>query len=295
VTTRKNSRSGIHWYAWDPFEWLVETGHLTPTAEAALRRILDHIFRTDRETCSVVDDDQFLAAIAKVSAEEWPDVRRQLIDGAQPLLIKRDGFLQHRRLTEEIKRAAQKSATAQRNGAARGVKPTEPQRRMRRSRVREQRHTVSAAVAKLPTSSRKATRQQQLSASSANAAGTLDDSSAEGDESQNEMKTTANEIEITTTVVAADPIGFVLNVVNAVVPHLAVHRDHVSTWLTEFPDAGWIAAVVCESELSLPAARHASYILGILREKARNSTTCDDPLGYVRFRLNSLRRKRTAA
>lgn len=235
---------------------------------------------------SVIDDDSVLAAIAKVLVEEWPDVRRQLIDGAQPLLIKRNGALQHVRLTEEIERAAQKSATAQRNGAAR--RTGGKQSLARRSRER----TETTMAAEPPVSNGSTTRERTLSSGSAEAGDARGEPSSEGEESQNETK---NEIEITTTVVDTDSIGFVLNVISEVVPHLHFKRDDVASWLDEFPDAPWIAAAICESELSLKAGRHPAYVLGMLREKSRCATSYDDPLGYVRFRLNSLSPNTSAA
>lgn len=113
------------------------------------------------------------------------------------------------------------------------------------------------------------------------------ESDAEADaESTMERKTSS------TLVVTGDAVTFVHGVLTEIAPHLGGTADDVGEWLAIFPDASWVAAAICESELSLRAGRHPAYVLGMLRRKAEDGVDYDgDPLGYVACRLAGRRRQ----
>jgi uncharacterized protein YdaU (DUF1376 family) len=107
---RKN-REGrkLEFFAWYAGTYAAATTHLTREADYAYRRILDHIFIHEQESCRVADDDEMLMAISRCSAREWKAIRRALIDGPSPLLRKDGDWIYSDRLAEEIAKAKDKS------------------------------------------------------------------------------------------------------------------------------------------------------------------------------------------
>jgi uncharacterized protein YdaU (DUF1376 family) len=63
--------SRLSWYKWEPADFLFdeEVQGLTPTAELAYRRLLDHAWLAG--DCSLPDDPGLLAALARVPFEQW--------------------------------------------------------------------------------------------------------------------------------------------------------------------------------------------------------------------------------
>jgi uncharacterized protein YdaU (DUF1376 family) len=112
----------LDFYAWHASVYASKTTHLSREADYAYRRILDHIFIHDQERCRVVDDEATLIAIARCTTDEWPAIRRALIDGPAALLRKQRGYIYSDRLVEEIEKAKDKSE--KRSLAAKGIRST---------------------------------------------------------------------------------------------------------------------------------------------------------------------------
>lgn len=128
--TSRRTLQQLFFFGWNPFRFQHETHHVTPSAEAALRRILDEIFRTDQENARILDDDDYLSAVSRLSRDEWQDIRRQLIDGRRPLLVRdEEGYLSYPPLTEEIRHSQpSRQPTGQTENAERrlGRQPPHP-------------------------------------------------------------------------------------------------------------------------------------------------------------------------
>lgn len=103
----------LEFFAWYEFAYTADTSHLSREEDYAYWRIMREIFRTAQDSCRIRDDDDYLRAVSRASREEWPSIRRSLIDGAKPLLRKhRGGWVSQPRLTKEIRTAQEKSAKA---------------------------------------------------------------------------------------------------------------------------------------------------------------------------------------
>ena len=103
-------KSRLEFYAWYAGDFRRDTQHLTRDERAAYREILDEIFITDQEECSLPDNDEYLARIVQRPLDEWKMMRFALLDGPKPLIGKRlDGRIFSARLQEEIRIAQQKS------------------------------------------------------------------------------------------------------------------------------------------------------------------------------------------
>jgi uncharacterized protein YdaU (DUF1376 family) len=102
----------LDWYAWYPGDFRKDTQHLTRDERHAYRDLIDEIFNTNQESCTLPNDDILLARITQRSVDEWKAMRHALIDGPRPLLQKRGKTIQSKRLTEEIRKAQGKSLRA---------------------------------------------------------------------------------------------------------------------------------------------------------------------------------------
>jgi len=116
----------LDYYAWHARTYAANTSHLSREADYAYRRILDHIFIHDQEKCRVVDDEETLIAIARCTVDEWPAIRRALIDGPAALLKKRGNWIHSPRLVEEIEKAKDKSQKYSKNARSRRSTIAEP-------------------------------------------------------------------------------------------------------------------------------------------------------------------------
>jgi hypothetical protein len=102
--TTKPTRK-LDWFAWYPGDFRKDTQHLTRDERHAYRDLIDEIFNTNQDTCTLPNDDILLARITQRSVDEWKAMRHALIDGPRPLLQKRGKTIQSKRLTEEIRKA----------------------------------------------------------------------------------------------------------------------------------------------------------------------------------------------
>lgn len=261
MSVRTRERPSLHFFAWDPFRWQVETAHLSALAEAALRRIIDDSFRRAQDTGDIEDDDAVLCAVARVSAEEWSKIRIELIDSGRPLLLKKNGRLYHPMLQEEIEISKRRSKTARENrrGGRQNARSTSEHLATDNGEtvVEQQSHTSPEFVPETKT------------------------------KTKNETEREIEEVSTTGGVVDEDPESMLIRVARRMIPHLEITRGHVVGWLERFRDPFWIAAAICESELSLRAGKKLGYVTGMLSTKAAEGWDCEDSRGYVRLRMSS--------
>jgi uncharacterized protein YdaU (DUF1376 family) len=88
--TKQAKRTKLEYFPWHAAKYAADTTHLSEPADAAYRRIMDHIFMHDQVTCRVALDDDLLIGISRRTPEEWLRVRRSLIDGPAPMFAKED-------------------------------------------------------------------------------------------------------------------------------------------------------------------------------------------------------------
>lgn len=105
-------RKRLDWFAWEPAAYRAKTAHLSRDADLAYRRILEEIFLKAQDDPRLPDDDVYLCGVGRCDPENWKRVRRELIDGPQPLLRKRGRYIYSDRMTEEIQIAQVKSSQA---------------------------------------------------------------------------------------------------------------------------------------------------------------------------------------
>jgi uncharacterized protein YdaU (DUF1376 family) len=103
--SRRKEAGKLEWFAWEPAAYKADTSHLSREADYAYRRILDEIFIRAQDTGCIPDDDRYLRGVARATAEEWEEIRYELIDGPAALLQKQGGMISSPRLYTEIQRA----------------------------------------------------------------------------------------------------------------------------------------------------------------------------------------------
>lgn len=105
----RRERKKLDFYAWYPGDFRQDTQHLTREERWAYRDILDEIFVSHQDACSLPDDDAHLCRVVGRSLDEWKTMRHALLDGPEPMLKKFRGRVSSARLTEEIDKAKVKS------------------------------------------------------------------------------------------------------------------------------------------------------------------------------------------
>jgi hypothetical protein len=154
-----------------------------------------------------------------------------------------------------------------------------------------ERQLPSASVSKPRRSSGSGRRGHRQSAEGETNADEDEDADADAHADVDAEAYEESDAEMTTTgVVTEKEVAFVHGVLTEIAPHLGGSLENVEQWLAIFPDSSWVAAAICESELSLQGGRHPAYILGMLRQKAREGAQYPDALDYVALRLSSRRR-----
>lgn len=105
-------RMSFDWYPWYVQAWRKNTMHLTVAQDGAYRRLIDEYYMTRGP---LPDNDNALARIAGVSADEWA----VLAPAVRPFFEASHGKLIHRRCEEELHaQACQTHATSTKNRAA---------------------------------------------------------------------------------------------------------------------------------------------------------------------------------
>jgi uncharacterized protein YdaU (DUF1376 family) len=86
-----------------------------------------------------------------------------------------------------------------------------------------------------------------------------------------------------------DALGVVQHALEAVAPGLPADDFTASLWLRDIcADPWWIAAAICQAELTLRKARSPGYVTSMLRAKKAEGWECEDAKGYVEFRMQSI-------
>lgn len=93
-----------------------------------------------------------------------------------------------------------------------------------------------------------------------------------------------------------DSVALVRQATAIAVPHLPPPEEPIlALWLRDIsPDPWWLAAVLLEATQSLSAAKTWAYVTASVANRKREGWTCDDPKGYVEFRLAAAKRKQSA-
>lgn len=93
---------------WYPDKALADTRRLSWKANGIYRALLDTIWLQFQETCSIPDDDGYIAAELGCSLEDWQEARREIMCEHRPLLEIRDDRLFNRGLWKEMVKQSQR-------------------------------------------------------------------------------------------------------------------------------------------------------------------------------------------
>lgn len=106
---------GLPYFPFYPEDWLQDsrvTMGMELAAEGAYHRLLCLMWTDKSGTCSVRDDDQWVAKGLRCTVREWKKIRKVLVDGPEPVIRSEGGRLVNKRLSEEWDKANTKSAKA---------------------------------------------------------------------------------------------------------------------------------------------------------------------------------------
>lgn len=106
---------GLPYFPFYPEDWLQDsrvTMGMDLAAEGAYHRLLCLMWTDKSGTCSVRDDNEWIAKGLRCTVREWKKIRKVLVDGPEPVIFSQDGRLVNKRLSEEWEKANTKSAKA---------------------------------------------------------------------------------------------------------------------------------------------------------------------------------------
>lgn len=83
MTTQNKKAPAYQWY---PDKWLNDTRRLTWEAAGIYKALLDVIWMQFQDTCSIPDDDQYIASEIGCTNEQWITTKEQLLNPYRPLL-----------------------------------------------------------------------------------------------------------------------------------------------------------------------------------------------------------------
>ena len=108
----------LPWFPFDVEAWLKDTAPLTIEEEGAYIRLLAHMWtraKADGE-CALLDDDKYLARLAKTTVRAWRDIREILVDNPNQVYFHaEDGRITQKRMLLEFEKACARSETARNN------------------------------------------------------------------------------------------------------------------------------------------------------------------------------------
>jgi uncharacterized protein YdaU (DUF1376 family) len=271
-----------------PGDYIRSTRHLSLEERGAYQDILDQIVELgqDEDPPSLPDDDKSLAGILGCTPARWRQIKRRLCTGPLAVLIVEGGRISQGRIVEEIEAARKRIDGASTGGRASG----------------ESRRRKAAALRERMTNGR-STDVERIGQRIANGSG--NGSRTDGEPvMSHESRVTKTEVSSSSTSQpllelpsdGVEAVDVVLRTLAVVAPKLPPDEIGVTLWLRDInADPWWIAAALCEANVSLAGVRSPKYVTTILQNRKADGWDCPDAQGYVAYALASLQRRRDAA
>lgn len=281
-----------------PGDFVQDTQHLTTVEVGAYQMILDQIVirGQNADPPSLPDDDTILANITRMSLAQWRRIKPRLCEGDTKVLSITYGRIYQVRIAFEIeearRRIAGQSAKGRRSGEVRKAKAA-LKARFENPDLRTNRgsnHGLTAVrTGHEPEHEPRTNR-------TVNRGGTTHESRVMSNESRELTSLPTTPVLPEQPPVGIAAVEFVQHVAATMAPHVPPPDDFtVTRWLRDIsPDPYWIAAVICEAQVSLADARTPGYITGILNNRRAEHWTCDDARFYVEYRLMAKAREAEA-
>ena len=108
-----------------PDKWLADTRRLSYATKGIYIDLLNIIWMQFQDTCSIPDDDQFIASEIGCTLQEWQEARKEIQNPHRPLLISETNRLFNKGLWKEREKQQSRREKLRENGL-KGGRPKKP-------------------------------------------------------------------------------------------------------------------------------------------------------------------------